>query len=47
VTAKASGRVGGFIGGGDQLEQQARTRHVRFTTYVRAILEHAARGGSP
>jgi hypothetical protein len=31
----------------DQLKQQARTRHVRYTTYVRAILEHAARGGSP
>ena len=30
----------------DQLKQQARTRHVRYTTYVRAILEHAARGGS-
>jgi hypothetical protein len=31
----------------DQLKQQARTRHVRYTTYVRAILERAARGGSP
>jgi hypothetical protein len=31
----------------DQLKHQARTRHVRYTTYVRAILEHAARGGSP
>jgi hypothetical protein len=31
----------------DQLKQQARTRHVRYTAYVRAILERAARGGSP
>jgi hypothetical protein len=31
----------------DQLKQQARTRHMRYTTYVRSILEHAARGGSP
>src|SRR5271169_6937929 len=31
----------------DQLKQQARTRHVRYTTYVRSILERAARGGSP
>ncbi|MGD0063929.1 MAG: hypothetical protein ABSB76_10870 [Streptosporangiaceae bacterium] len=30
----------------DQLKQQARTKHVRYTTYVRAILELAARGGS-
>jgi hypothetical protein len=29
------------------VQQQARTRHVRYTTYVRAILERAARGGSP
>jgi hypothetical protein len=31
----------------DQLKQQAQTSHVRYTTYVRAILERAARGGSP
>jgi hypothetical protein len=31
----------------DQLKQQARTRHVRYTTYVRSILERAARSGSP
>ena len=31
----------------DQLKQQARTRHVRYTAYVRSILERAARGGSP
>jgi hypothetical protein len=31
----------------DELKQQARTRHLRYTTYVRAILERAARGGSP
>jgi hypothetical protein len=31
----------------DELKQQARTRHVRYTTYVRSILERAARGGAP
>jgi CopG antitoxin of type II toxin-antitoxin system len=31
----------------DQLKQQARARHVRYTTYVRSILECAVRGGSP
>jgi predicted DNA-binding protein len=30
----------------NQLKQQARTRHERYTTYVRSILEHAASGGS-
>jgi predicted DNA-binding protein len=29
----------------DQLKQQARNRHVRYTTYVRSILERAARSG--
>ena len=28
----------------DQLKQQARERHLRYTSYVRSILEHAARG---
>jgi hypothetical protein len=31
----------------DQLKQQARARHVRYTSYVRSILEQAARGGAP
>src|SRR3984893_18507379 len=31
----------------DQLKQQARIRHVRYTAYVRSILERAARGGAP
>jgi hypothetical protein len=31
----------------DQLKQQARTRHVRYTTHVRSILERAARSDSP
>ena len=31
----------------DQLKQQARARHVRYTSYVRSILEQAARGGTP
>ena len=31
----------------DELKQQARTRHVRYTTYVRSILQRAARGGAP
>jgi hypothetical protein len=31
----------------DQLKQQARARHVRYTSYVRSILERAARGGPP
>jgi predicted DNA-binding protein len=29
----------------DQLKMQARDRRVRYTSYVRSILEHAARGG--
>lgn len=29
----------------EQLKQQARERHVRYTSYVRSILEQAARGG--
>jgi hypothetical protein len=29
----------------DELKRQARTRHVRYTAYVRSILERAARGG--
>lgn len=28
----------------DQLKRQARARHVRYTSYVRSILERAARG---
>lgn len=28
----------------DQLKQQARERHLRYTSYVRSILEGAARG---
>ena len=31
----------------NELKQQARTRHVRYTTYVRSILERAVRGGAP
>jgi predicted DNA binding CopG/RHH family protein len=31
----------------DQLKQQARERHLRYTSYVRSILERAARGGAP
>lgn len=31
----------------DQLKRQARARHVRYTTYVRSILERAAHGGPP
>jgi hypothetical protein len=30
----------------DQLKRQARARHVRYTSYVRSILEDAARGGA-
>lgn len=30
----------------DQLKRQARARHVRYTSYVRSILERAARGGA-
>ena len=30
-----------------QLKRQARARHVRYTTYVRSILEHAANGTPP
>ena len=31
----------------DELKRQARARHVRYTTYVRSILERAARGDMP
>jgi hypothetical protein len=31
----------------DQLKRQARARHVRYTSYVRSILERAAQGGAP
>ena len=31
----------------DQLKRQARARHIRYTSYVRSILEHAARTGVP
>jgi hypothetical protein len=31
----------------DQLKRQARARHVRYTSYVRSILERAALGGPP
>jgi hypothetical protein len=31
----------------DQLKRQARARHLRYTSYVRSILERAARGGPP
>ncbi len=31
----------------DQLKRQAQVRHVRYTSYIRSILERAARGGTP
>ena len=31
----------------DQLKQQARERHLRYTSYVRSILERAAHGDTP
>jgi hypothetical protein len=31
----------------DELKRQARARHLRYTSYVRSILERAARGGPP
>jgi predicted DNA binding CopG/RHH family protein len=31
----------------NQLKRQAQARHVRYTTYVRSILERAASGGLP
>jgi CopG antitoxin of type II toxin-antitoxin system len=31
----------------DQLKQQAQARHLRYTSYVRSILERAARGEAP
>lgn len=31
----------------DELKRQARARNIRYTSYVRSILEHAAQGGSP
>ena len=31
----------------EQLKRQARSRHVRYTSYLRSILEHTARGGPP
>lgn len=31
----------------EQLKLQARARHLRYTSYVRSILERAARGGVP
>jgi CopG antitoxin of type II toxin-antitoxin system len=31
----------------DQLKRQARARNLRYTSYVRSILERAARGGPP
>jgi len=31
----------------DRLKQQASARHVRYTSYVRSILERAAQGGPP
>ena len=31
----------------EQLKRQARARHLRYTSYVRSILERAARGGVP
>ena len=31
----------------DELKRQARARQVRYTSYVRSILERAARGGAP
>ena len=30
-----------------QLKRQAQARHIRYTTYVRSILEHAANGTPP
>ena len=30
----------------EQLKRQARARHLRYTSYVRSILERAARGGT-
>jgi hypothetical protein len=30
-----------------QLKRQAQARHIRYTTYVRSILEHAANGTLP
>ena len=30
-----------------QLKRQAQARHIRYTTYVRSILEHAASGALP
>jgi CopG antitoxin of type II toxin-antitoxin system len=30
-----------------QLKRQAQARHIRYTTYVRSILEHAASGTRP
>jgi CopG antitoxin of type II toxin-antitoxin system len=30
-----------------ELKQQARARHLRYTSYVRSILERAARGSTP
>jgi hypothetical protein len=31
----------------EELKRQARLRHLRYTSYVRSILEHAARGETP
>lgn len=31
----------------EELKRQARARHLRYTSYVRSILEHAARGETP
>jgi hypothetical protein len=31
----------------EELKRQAQARHVRYTSYVRSILERAARGGGP
>jgi predicted DNA binding CopG/RHH family protein len=31
----------------EQLKRQARARHVRYTSYVRSVLERTARGGVP
>jgi uncharacterized protein (DUF4415 family) len=31
----------------EQLKRQARARHVRYTSYVRSILERTAQGGPP
>ena len=30
----------------DELKRQARAKNIRYTSYVRSILEHAAQGGS-